>query len=120
MEEVWIVHESLCVEGVVIKDNGSIVLETTTNASHDEPHDPGVCKPASHSETLDRQLTDDTKTDENAELSARCVVSPVEIRLVSGASDHGKITSGEPALQNIKIVHGFGSPLELTLLESVL
>ena len=120
VEEVRIVHESLSVEGVVIKDNGSIMLETTADTSHDEPHDPGVCEPASHGEALDRQLTDETKTEEYAKLSTRCVVSPVEIGLVGGASDHGEITSGEPALQNVKIVHGLGSPLELTLLKGVL
>ena len=120
VEQVRVVDECLGIECMVIEDNGSVVLETTANAPDDKPHDPAVSEPATHGEALDRQLTDEQKTEEHAKLSPRCVVCPVEIGLVSRASDHGKITLGEPALQDIKIMQGLGSPLKLTLLKSVL
>lgn len=42
VEQVWVVHQRLGVEGVVVHDNGSCSYETTTKTSGDEPHDPGV------------------------------------------------------------------------------
>ena len=120
VEQVRIIDECLGIEGVVVKDNGSIVLETTANAPDDEPHDPAVSKPATHGEALDRQLTNEQKAEENAKLSARSIVCPVEVRLVCRASDHGQVALGEPALQNVEIMHCFRSPLKLTLLKSVL
>ena len=40
--------------------------------------------------------------------------------MVGRAYDHVEVATGEPALEDVEVVEGFGSPLELTLLENVL
>ena len=120
VEEIWVVDESLGVEAVVVHHDGAVVAETAADTTHEEPADPAVGQPASHIEVLDGELTDDSKSEKDSELGARCVASPVEVGLVRWAHDHIEITAGEPALQDVEVVEGLGSPLELTLLENVL
>eukprot|EP00353_Schmidingerella_taraikaensis_P014117 CAMPEP_0185580558 /NCGR_PEP_ID=MMETSP0434-20130131/16999_1 /TAXON_ID=626734 ORGANISM="Favella taraikaensis, Strain Fe Narragansett Bay" /NCGR_SAMPLE_ID=MMETSP0434 /ASSEMBLY_ACC=CAM_ASM_000379 /LENGTH=119 /DNA_ID=CAMNT_0028198857 /DNA_START=481 /DNA_END=840 /DNA_ORIENTATION=- len=105
---------------MIVKHDGAVVAQTTADTSHDEPADPAVGQPAAHVEVFDGQLTDEEQAEGNAKLSSGSVVSPVEVRLVGGAGDHGQIAFGEPALEHVQVVEGFGSPLELTLLKGVL
>ena len=120
VEQVGVVNQGLSVEGMVIKDDGPVVTETAANTSNDEPADPAVREPATNVEVLDGKLTDDSKTKNNTKLSTGCIVGPVEVGLVGGTSDHGKVLLGEPALEHIHVVKGLLGPLELTLLENVL
>lgn len=39
--------------------------------------------------------------------------------MVSRSSDHAKIILGEPALEDVHVVEGLGSPLELSFLKGV-
>ena len=120
VEEVRIVDEGLGIESVIIEDNGPVGTEAAADAPHNEPADPSVGKPATHIEVFDGQLADDGEAEEDTKLRTSRVVSPVEIRLVSWASDHREVIPGEPALENIHIMEGLLCPLELSLLEDVL
>ncbi len=120
VEQVWVVDKSLGVESVVVHHDRAVVAETTADSTDNEPADPAVGQPASDIEVLDGELTDDCEAEKNSELGARRVVSPVEVRLVSRAHNHVEVSAGEPALQDVDVVEGFGGPLELTLLKNVL
>lgn len=120
VEEIWVVDESLGVEGVIVKHKRAIVTKTTADTSNDEVADPSVGQPASNIEVFDGEFANDSESEKNANLSACGVVSPVEVGLVSRSSDHGKIVLGEPRLEDVHVVEGLGGPLELTLLKGVL
>jgi len=119
VEQFRVVDEGLGVEGMVVKDEGTVVTETATDTTDDEVADPTVCEPATNVEVLDGQLTDDGKAEEDTNLSAGGVVSPVEVRLVGRSRDHAQVSSGEPALEDGHIVHGLRGPLELSLSKGV-
>ena len=119
VEQIGVVQQCLGVELVVPHHHGAVCFETTADTADDEEHNPTVGQPATNVEVLDRELTDDSKAEKDTKLSAGSVVSPVEIRLVAWASDHGQIVAGEPALENLLIVEGLGGPLELSLLKGV-
>ena len=70
VEQVWVVHQSLGVERVVIENDGSVGAETTANTPNDEIADPAIGQPASRIETLDGEFTDDGKTQKDAKLSS--------------------------------------------------
>ena len=53
VEEVWIVDQSLGVNTMVVHNNWSVVLETSTETSDHEVHNPSVSDPASDIEILD-------------------------------------------------------------------
>ncbi len=100
VEQVGIVGERLGVQGVVVHHNGARVTETTAETTSHEVDDPGVGQPASHVEVLDGELSDEEKSEQAAELRARCVVGPVEVRAVNWASNNGvHVVAGEPASQ---------------------
>ena len=120
VEEIWVVDKGLGVEGMIVHHKRAVVTETTTNTSDQEVAHPTVCEPATNVEVLDGELTDDGKSKNDTSLSTSGIVGPVPVRLISWTGDHGEITTGEPALKNVEIVHSLGSPLELTLLKNVL
>lgn len=70
VEQVWVVHQSLGVERVVIENDGSVGAETTANTPNDEIADPAISQPASRIETLDGELTDDGETQKDAKLGS--------------------------------------------------
>jgi hypothetical protein len=119
VEQVWVIDESLGVEGVIVQHNWAVVTETATDTTDDEIADPSVGQPAANIEVLDGQFTDHSESEEDANLSSGGVVGPVEVGLVSRSGDHAQILLGEPALKNVHIVESLGSPLELTLLKGV-
>lgn len=96
VEQVWVVSKSLGVEGVIVHNQGSVVSETATESSDNEPHAPHVSKAASSVEVFNWQFTDDSETEGNTDLGAGSVVSPVEVGTVNGSSDLIHLTAGEP------------------------
>ena len=120
VEEVWVVDESLGVEGVIVKHKRAIVTKTTAYTSDDEVADPSIGQPASNIEVLDGEFANDSESEKDANLSTCGVVGPVEVGLVGRSSDHAKVVLGEPRLEDVHVVEGLGSPLELTLLKGVL
>ena len=78
-EEIWVVNEGLGMDGMVVHDNGSSVSETSSETTGHEVDEPSVCEPASHIEVLDRKFSNEHETKDASQLSARCVVSPVEV-----------------------------------------
>ena len=119
VEQIGVVQQGLHVELVVPQDKGAIVAKTTADTADDEEHNPAVSQPAAHVEVLDGELTDHGKAEKDAKLGASSIVRPVEVRLVAWASNDRKIVSGEPALEDLLIMEGLGSPLELSLLKGV-
>ena len=96
-EQVRVVDEGLGMHGVVVKDDGSLHSEPTTKSSNDKEDGPNVGKSASHMEILDGELTDNSETKEDSQLSATTVVGPVEVRAVDWSSDVLiNAASGEP------------------------
>jgi len=96
-EEVGVVGKCLGVESVIVHDDRSVVLKTATETSNDEVGDPGIGDPATNVEVADGELTDNGKSEEATELSARCVVGPVEVGSVNGAGNFLHSATGEPA-----------------------
>jgi len=119
VEQIRVVHKGLGIECVVVENNRTVVTETTTNTSDDEIADPAISEPAANIEVLDRELSDYSQAEKYANLSASGVVSPVKVGLVSGTSDHGKISSREPALEYLDVVRSFRGPLELSFFKGV-
>ena len=117
--QIGVVEQRLGVELMVPKDEGAIMAETTTDTTDDEEDDPSVGQPATNVEVLDGQFADHGEAEEHTKLRAGSIVGPVEIGLVSWASNDGKVIPGEPALKDLLIVEGLGSPFELSLLEGV-
>lgn len=66
-------------DGMIVHDNGSSLSETSSETTRHEVDEPSVCEPASHIEVLDRKLSNEEESKEASQLSARCVVSPVEV-----------------------------------------
>ena len=120
VEDVWVVEESLGVPLVIHQHERTVEAETATDTSDQEESAPEVGEGGSHVEVLDGKLTDHSKAEDYSKLSSGRVVSVVEVRLVSWASDHGKITAREPALKHMNIMESLGSELKLLLLELVL
>ena len=119
VEQVRVVDESLGVEGMIVENNRAVVAKTTSDTADDEVADPAVGQPATNVEVLDGQFADHGEAEEHTKLRAGSIVGPVEIGLVSWASNDGKVIPGEPALKDLLIVEGLGCPFELSLLEGV-
>jgi hypothetical protein len=79
VEKVWVVGESLCVNSVVVQNDGTIVFKTTTNTANDEVDAPSVCKSTTGIEVFDREFTNNSKTKEATNLSSCSIVSPVKV-----------------------------------------
>jgi len=62
VEQVWVVSKCLCVKSVIVHNNRSVALETTTQTSHNEVNYPAVGDPATDVEIFDWQFTDDSQT----------------------------------------------------------
>ena len=120
VEQIWVVHQSLGVEGMIVQDNGSIAAETAADTPNDEVADPAISQPASHVEVFDGELANDGEAEEDTKLCPGGVVRPVEVRLVGGSRDHAQIVSGEPALKHGEVVLSLCSQLKLTLFQDVL
>ena len=120
VEQIWVVHQSLGVEGMIVQDNGSIAAETAADTPNDEVADPAVSQPAPHVEVFDGELANDGEAEEDTKLCPGGVVRPVEVRLVGGSRDHAQIVSGEPALKHGEVVLSLCSQLKLTLFQDVL
>lgn len=119
-EQVGVVDESLGVHGIVVHANGSLLGETTADTSDDEEDNPGVSDSASHVEILDRELTDNSETEEDSQLSATAVVGPVEVGTVDGSGDLVHLSSGEPGFEDIEISDSFIGPDRLGFLDDVI
>ena len=120
VEQIWVVHQSLGVEGMIVQDNGSIAAETAADTPNDEVADPAISQPAPHIEVFDGELANDGESEEDTKLCPGGVVRPVEVRLVGGSRDHAQIVSGEPALKHSEVVLSLCSQLKLTLFQDVL
>ena len=79
VEQIWVVHQSLGVEGMIVQDNGPIAAETAADTPNDEVADPAVGQPAPHVEVFDGELADDGETEEDTKLCPGGVVRPVEV-----------------------------------------
>jgi len=90
------------VHGIVVHANGSLLGETTADTSDDEEDNPGVSDSASHVEILDGELTYNSETEEDSQLSATAVVGPVEVGTVDGSGDLVHLSSGEPGFELLK------------------
>lgn len=102
VEQVWVVDQRLGVEGVIVHHDGSRMAETSSESTGHEVNDPCVSQPASHIEILDGKLSNEEETKQAAELSATCVVSPVEVRAINWAGDNAlHVVAREPASQLI-------------------
>ena len=108
VEQVRVVGQSLHVDGVVVKYNGTVVGETTSESTNDEPANVEVSNPASDVEVLNRKLTNNSKSKSNSQLSTSGVVSVIEVGSESGACNFVHLSSREPALKNIKVLLGLG------------
>ena len=95
-EEIGVVDKGLGVHGVVVHADRSLDRETTSKSSNDKEDNPGVSDSASNMEVLDRELTDNSKTEEDSKLSSSAVVGPVEVRSVDGSGDFVHLSPGEP------------------------
>jgi hypothetical protein len=120
VEEIWVVDQSLGVEGVIVEDQRAVSTQATADTPNNEVHDPTVGQPAPHVEVLDGELANDGESEDDASLGPRRIVSPIEIGPVGGARDHAQVVPGEPALEHGVVVLGLGSELKLTLLKDVL
>ena len=120
VEQIWVVHKSLGIEGVIVQHNGSIAAETAADTPNNEVADPTVGQPAPHVEVFDGKLTDNGEAEKDTKLGPCGVVRPVEVRLVGGSRDHAQIVSGEPALKHSEVVLSLCSQLKLTLFQDVL
>ena len=120
VEQIWVVHQCLSVERVIVEHQGAVSAQATADTPNDEVHDPAVSQQAPRVEVLDGQLANHGETEDDADLSPSRIVSPVEVRLVGRACDHAEIVAGEPALKHSKVVLGLGSQFELTLFKDVL
>jgi hypothetical protein len=78
-EEIWVVDQGLCIEGVVVHDNWSVVEKTTTKTTDHEVDAPTVCEPASNIEILNGQFSDNEETKKASKLSARSVAGEVPV-----------------------------------------
>ena len=97
LEEVWVVSQSLRVEGMVPQDQWAVVSQTTAAASDDVVDDPEVGKGGSGIEVLDWELTDGEESEDHAELGTAGVVSEVEVRLVDWTGNLEHLAAWEPA-----------------------
>lgn len=119
-EEVGVVDQGLGVHGVVVQADGSLLSESTTQSSNNEEHNPGVSDSASNMEIFDGELTNDSETEEDSQLSATAVVGPVEVGTVDGASDFVHGSAGEPGLKDGEVFDGLIGPHGLGLLDNVI
>jgi hypothetical protein len=120
VEKVGVVSKRLGMESVIVHDKGTVVSETTTNTSNHEPHTPDVGKAASSVEIPDWELTDNSETKGNTDLSTGSVTSPVEVGAVNGSGDFLHLTAGEPRSKDSELALSLGSPGGHSLLKSVL
>lgn len=86
-EEIGEVDESLGVQGVVVHDDGSGVLETSSESTDNEESHVEVGNPASDVETLNRQFPDYHEAQNASNLGSGGIVSPVEVTLVGRSGD---------------------------------
>lgn len=99
-EEIWVVHQGLGVECVIVHDDGSGCLKTSAKTSANKVDDPGVSQPASDVETLDGEFSDHEQTESASQLCSRGIVSPVEVTLVDWSGDNVvHLVSLEPGSQ---------------------
>ena len=104
--QVWVVSQSLGVEGVVIQHQWTVVSETTARASDDVVNDPEVGESATSIEVLDWELTNGEETKNNSELGSGGVVGEVEVRLVGWSGHFLHFSFWEPRVHlNYKIAH---------------
>jgi len=120
VEQIGVVSKRLGVEGVIVHDNGSVVSETSANTSDHEPGAPDVSEAASSVEILDWELTDNSETEDNTDLSTGSVTSPVEVRTVNRSGDFLHLAAGEPGSKDSELALSLGSPGGHGLLKSVL
>jgi len=114
-EEIGVVDKGLSVHGVVVHADRSLDRETTSESSNDKEDNPGVSDSASNMEVLDRELTDNSKTEEDSKLSSSAVVGPVEVRSVDGSGDFVHLSLGEPRVKDGKIMGSLIGPHEASL-----
>lgn len=79
VEQVWIVHERLGVESVVVHHDWSSPSQTSAHTSGNEVNDPGISQPASDVEVLNWQFSNEEETKETSNLRSSSVVSPVKV-----------------------------------------
>jgi len=88
VEQVWVVNKCLCIEGIVVHDNWSVIEKTSTKTSYDEVCSPGIGEPASHVEILNGKLSDHEESQHASHLSSRGIVSPVEVRSINWSGNN--------------------------------
>jgi hypothetical protein len=117
VEQIGVVGQGFGVQGMVVKADGAVVTKTLTESPHNEVGDPDVGETTTGVKVLDWQLSDESETQEAADLSSGGVVGPVEVRLVDGSCDLLHFATGEPASENGELAFGFRRPGRHDLLE---
>lgn len=120
VEQVGVVSQSLCVEGVVVHNQGTVRFETTANTTNNEPGAPYIGEAASGVEVADREFTNDKETETNTDLGTGRVVCPVIVGTVDWASNFFHLTAGEPRSENSEVLLSLRCPLGHAFLKSVL
>lgn len=102
IEQVWVVHQGLCVKSMVVQGDGSGSSESSSEPSDNKVNNPEVCEPASGIEALNGELSNDEESECASELSSGSVVCEIKVRSVDW-SCHSVIESffgfGEPGSQ---------------------
>ena len=79
VEQIWVVDQSLGVEGVIVEHDWAISFETTTDTPNNEVADPAVGQEAPRVEVLDWQLANHGESEKHTDLSPRRIVCPIEV-----------------------------------------
>jgi len=120
VEQVGVVRKRLGLLGVVVQENRAVCLETTTDTTDNEEHDPSVGETATGVEALDRELTDESESEEASPLGTGSVAGPVEVGFVDGSGHFLHVAAGEPRAENSEVFLGLGRPVGQLLFEDVL
>jgi len=110
VEQVWVVGKGLGIQGVIVQTDGTVVTETLSESPDHEVGDPDVSDTATCVEVLDRELTNNGKTEDTTNLGAGSVVGPVPVGLVARSGDFLHFAAGEPASENSELFLSLGSP----------
>ena len=98
VHQVWVVHQSLRVEWMVVQQDWAVKQKSSATTSDAVVDDPGVGKSCSGPEVLDWELTDGEQSEADSELGSGGVVGEVEIGLVDWSGNLPQLASWEPTL----------------------
>lgn len=88
VQQVWVVGQCLCVQGMVVHDDRSCPHKASAQTSGHKPHDPTISNPAPHVEILNGKFSDEEQAKNASDLRSGRVVSPVEVRSIDRSCNH--------------------------------